>query len=217
MTNANLYARRVVRLLNKQYPAVVCPLAHGSTFQLLVAVILSAQCTDAQVNKITPVLFTHFPTAEKMAAGSLRAIEKYIHSTGFYRSKAKYLKSASAMVVRDFGGRVPKTMIELLRLPGVARKTANVVLSVAFGRDVGVVVDTHVIRLSWRLGLTNERAPEKIERDLMRVLPKRAWGRVPLQMIYLGREFCTARKPRCVNCPLSKICPSAFTVPREMF
>lgn len=206
------HVSKILRLLDTQYPTVVCPLTHRSTFQLLMAVILSAQCTDAQVNTITPALFKRFPTADAMARGSLSAIEKLVHSTGFYRSKATYLKGASAMIVRDFGGRVPKTMTELLRLPGVARKTANVVLSVAFGRDVGVVVDTHVIRLSGRLGLTNERTPEKIERDLMRVLPRGAWGRVPLQMIFLGREFCTARRPRCGDCPLQTACPSAFKV-----
>jgi endonuclease-3 len=194
--------------LKKAYPKAVCALNHRSAWELLVATILSAQCTDVRVNLVTPALFTAFPTPKAMAAASLPELEELIRTTGFYRNKAKSIQGAGRVVTEEFGGQVPHTMDELLRIPGVARKTANVVLGSWFGIAVGVVVDTHVLRLSRRLELTTQTAPEKVEQDLMREIPQTKWIEFSHQMIYHGRQICIARKPRCADCTLERLCNS---------
>jgi len=199
----------ILDTLAQTYPHAVCALNHKSAWELLVATILSAQCTDVRVNLVTPALFKAFPTPKAMAAASLPELEELIRTTGFYRNKAKSIKGAAQMVEADFGGQVPKTMDELLRIPGVARKTANVVLGSWFGIAVGVVVDTHVLRLSRRLELTKQTAPEKVEQDLMREIPQAKWIEFSHQMIYHGRQICLARKPRCADCTLERLCNSA--------
>jgi endonuclease III len=195
--------------LKKTYPHAVCALNHRSAWELLVATILSAQCTDVRVNLVTPALFRAFPTPKAMAAASLPELEALIRTTGFYRNKAKSIKGAGRVVTEEFGGKVPHTMDELLRIPGAARKTANVVLGSWFGIAVGVVVDTHVLRLSRRLELTKETIPEKVERDLMQVLPQSSWIDFSHEMIFHGRQICIARKPRCADCTLERLCNSA--------
>ena len=195
--------------LEKAYPKAVCALNHRSAWELVVATILSAQCTDVRVNLVTPTLFAAFPTPKAMAAASLPELEEIIRSTGFFRNKAKSIKGAGRVVEEEFGGKVPQTMDELLRIPGVARKTANVVLGSWFGIAVGVVVDTHVLRISRRLELTKETAPEKVEQDLMRVLPQSKWIEFSHQVIFHGRQICVARKPRCADCTLERLCNSA--------
>ena len=196
----------LLRRLAAAYPKAECALRHRNAWELLVATILSAQCTDARVNLVTPELFRKFPTPAAFAAATLPAIEEEIRSTGFYHNKAKSISGAAKKVVGEFGGRVPETMAELLTLPGVARKTANVVLGVAFGKAEGVVVDTHVLRLSRRLGLTRAEEPKKVEQDLMRVIPRGRWIAFSHEMIHHGRQICVARKPRCVDCPLETLC-----------
>ena len=195
--------------LEKAYPKAVCALNHRSAWELVVATILSAQCTDVRVNLVTPTLFAAFPTPRAMEAASLPELEEIIRSTGFFRNKAKSIKGAGRVVEEEFGGKVPQTMDELLRIPGVARKTANVVLGSWFGIAVGVVVDTHVLRISRRLELTKETAPEKVEQDLMRVLPQSKWIEFSHQIIFHGRQICVARKPRCADCTLERLCNSA--------
>jgi endonuclease-3 len=202
-------ARQVVRSLKKLYPEATCALMHENPFQLLVATILSAQCTDARVNLVTPSLFRRFPDAARMAAAPQEELEALIRSTGFFRSKAKNLKAMALQVVRDHGGEIPRDLEALTRLPGVGRKTANVVLGTAFGIPSGVVVDTHVKRLAHRLGLTLRRTPEQIERDLMAVVPPREWVDLSHRLIQHGRRVCVARKPRCNACELKPICPRA--------
>lgn len=199
----------LLRRLEKEYPKAECALHHRNAWELLVATILSAQCTDARVNMVTPELFRKFPTPQAFAQASLPAIEEEIRSTGFYHNKAKSISGAAKKVVSDFGGRVPDTMQELLTLPGVARKTANVVLGVAFGKAEGVVVDTHVLRLSHRLGLTRAEDPKRVEEDLMRVIPRDRWISFSHEMIHHGRQICVARKPRCIDCPLETLCDAA--------
>ena len=199
----------LLRRLEKAYPNAECALHHRNAWELLVATILSAQCTDARVNMVTPELFRKFPTPQAFAQASLPAIEEEIRSTGFYRNKTKSISGAAKRVVSEFGGRVPEIMEELLTLPGVARKTANVVLGVAFGKAEGVVVDTHVLRLSHRLGLTRAEDPKRVEEDLMRVIPKERWIAFSHEMIHHGRQICVARKPRCVDCPLETLCNAA--------
>jgi endonuclease-3 len=192
--------------LKKAYPKAVCALHHGSAWELMVATILSAQCTDARVNLVTPALFQAFPTPQAMAAASLPELEELIRTTGFFRNKAKSLKGAGRVVSEEFGGEVPKTMEELLRIRGVARKTANVVLGSWFGIADGVVVDTHVLRLSRRLELTKHDDPVKIEQDLMRILPRDRWIDFSHEMIFHGRQVCLARSPRCADCVLEPLC-----------
>ena len=192
--------------LQKAYPNAECALHHSNAWELLVATILSAQCTDARVNMVTPGLFRKFPTPQAFAAATLPAIEEEIRSTGFYHNKAKSISGAAKKLIADFGGRVPEAMAELLTLPGVARKTANVVLGVAFGKAEGVVVDTHVLRLSHRLGLTRAEDPKRVEEDLMRIIPRDRWIAFSHEMIHHGRQICIARKPRCVDCPLETLC-----------
>jgi endonuclease III len=201
--------KRIAELLRRlaaAYPNAECALHHRNPWELLVATILSAQCTDARVNMVTPELFRRFPTPKAFAEASLPAIEEVIRSTGFYHNKAKSISGAAKAIVSQYGGRVPETMAELLPLPGVARKTANVVLGVAFGKAEGVVVDTHVLRLSHRLGLTRAEDPKKVEEDLMRVIPRDRWIAFSHEMIHHGRQICVARKPRCIDCPLETLC-----------
>jgi endonuclease III len=199
----------ILDALRKTYPGVVCALNHKSAWELTVATILSAQCTDVRVNLVTPALFKAFPTPKAMAAASLPELEELIRTTGFFRNKAKSIQGAARVVVVEFGGEVPQTMEEILTLPGVARKTGNVVLGSWFNIAVGVVVDTHVMRLSKRLELTKETAPEKVERDLMKIIPQGRWIAFSHELIHHGRQICVARKPRCVDCTLEKLCNSA--------
>lgn len=203
-----LRAQEVLIRLKAEYPDATCSLDYESPMQLLVATILSAQCTDERVNKVTPALFDKYPTAEAMAAGDLSDIETLVRSTGFYRNKSKNILGACRMIMEDFGGEVPQTMPELLKLPGVARKTANVVLAHAFGINAGVTVDTHVKRLTNRLGLTKHQDPKRIERDLMQLLPQPDWENWSIRLIYHGRAVCSARKPECDRCFLADLCPS---------
>jgi len=198
--------RKILRALKKKYPLAECSLTHEDPFQLLVAVILSAQCTDARVNMVTPVLFDKFPTPETLAAATQKQVETIIRSLGFFRAKATNLRGMAAALVDEHGGEVPQTLEELVALPGVGRKTANVVLGNAYGIPSGFVVDTHVKRISRLLGLTNKTNPDQIERDLTRLLPKTSWIETPHRLIYLGREICIARRPRCADCPLLKYC-----------
>jgi endonuclease-3 len=194
--------------LAQAYPNAECALHHRNPWELLVATILSAQCTDARVNMVTPVLFKKFPTPTDFAHAPLVEIEEEIRSTGFYHNKAKSLNGAARKLVDEYGGKVPQTMDELLSLPGVARKTANVVLGVAFGKAVGVVVDTHVLRLSRRLELTHETQPVLVEKDLMKVIPLDHWIAFSHELIHHGRQICIARKPRCADCTLETLCNS---------
>lgn len=199
----------ILDILTKTYPGVVCALNHRSAWELTVATILSAQCTDVRVNLVTPALFKAFPTPKAMATASLPELEELIRTTGFFRNKAKSIKGAAKVVVEEFGGKVPQTMEELLRLPGVARKTANVVLGSWFNIAVGVVVDTHVMRLSRRLELTSQTAPEKVEQDLVKIVPQDHWIAFSHELIHHGRQICIARKPRCADCTLEKLCNSS--------
>jgi endonuclease-3 len=192
--------------LRRTYPDVECALFHRNPWELLVATILSAQCTDARVNMVTPQLFAAFPTPKAMAAATPAAIEEYVKSTGFYRNKAKSIHGAAKRVVEVYGGKLPQTLEELLTLPGAARKTANVVLGVAFHKAEGVVVDTHVLRISGRLGLTQSTDPKKVEQDLMRILPRDRWIQFSHEIIHHGRQICVARKPKCEICPLEDLC-----------
>jgi endonuclease-3 len=194
--------------LAQAYPSAECALHHRNPWELLVATILSAQCTDARVNMVTPGLFRKFPTPADFAHAPLVEIEEEIRSTGFYHNKAKSLNGAARKLISEYGGKVPQTMDELLSLPGVARKTANVVLGVAFGKAVGVVVDTHVLRLSRRLELTRETQPVLVEKDLMKVIPQDHWIAFSHELIHHGRQVCIARKPRCADCTLETLCNS---------
>jgi endonuclease-3 len=196
----------ILDALQQTYPNAVCALHHKSAWQLLVATILSAQCTDVRVNLVTPALFRAFPTPKAMAAASLPELEELIRTTGFFRNKAKSIQGAGRIITEEFGGKVPQTMPELLRIPGVARKTANVVLGSWFKIADGIVVDTHVLRISRRLGLTRETAPEKVERDLMRIVPQSQWIDFTHRIISHGRQVCIARKPHCTGCPLEPLC-----------
>ncbi len=196
----------LLRALKKAYPTVECALTHDNPLQLLVATILSAQCTDVRVNMVTPELFKKYRSAKEFAAAAPLELEKLIHSTGFYRNKAKSILGMAKIVSEKYGGNVPRTMAELLELPGVARKTANVVLGTAYKTAAGVVVDTHVMRLSNRLGLTKEKTPEKIERDLMKIVPQDDWIWFSHALITHGRTVCFARSPNCPGCPVKKEC-----------
>lgn len=200
-------ARRVYQKLDELYPDAHCALDHDGPFQLLIATILSAQCTDVRVNIVTPPLFKAYPTPEKMAEAKITDLEELVKTTGFFRNKAKNIKGAAMAIVEDHGGAVPDTMEELLELPGVARKTANVVLGNAFDKNIGVVVDTHVGRLSVRLGWTEETDPKKVERDLMALIPQKNWTMLSHLLIYHGRGPCKARNPKCDQCALIKSCP----------
>ncbi len=200
-------ARKIARALAKAYPDAVCALSHADPYQLLSATILSAQCTDERVNLVTPVLFRRYPTAESLAQSSQADVERIIKSTGFFRAKAKSLRGMAAKLVEEFDGEMPRTIEEMTKLPGVGRKTANVVLGTAFGIATGVVVDTHVKRIAHLLGLTKHTAPDKVEQDLMALLPKREWVNFAHRLIHHGRRICIARRPKCTACPLLKLCP----------
>lgn len=199
-------ATEILAILKQLYPSATCSLNYETPLQLLVATILSAQCTDERVNKVTPALFKRFPDAQSFAQGDREEIENLVRSTGFYRNKAKNIQNACIKIMQDFNGEVPQTMSELLTLAGVARKTANVVLAHAFGIIEGVTVDTHVKRLSNRLGLTQKSNPIHIEQDLMKLLPQPEWENFSISMIYHGRAVCNARKPDCLNCQLAHLC-----------
>jgi endonuclease III len=195
--------------LKKEFPKARTALEFSNPLQLLISTILSAQCTDVRVNMITPILFTKYRSVNDFANAEKSELEAEIKSTGFYRMKAKHIIGASSVIVEQFGGQIPKTMDELLSLPGVGRKTANCVLGGAYGIQSGIVVDTHVIRLANRLGLTKNHAPDKIEQDLMNIVPKKEWYRFSNLLILHGRKTCKARKPLCEKCVLSNICPSS--------
>lgn len=199
----------ILDALEKAYPKAVCALNHRSAWELLVATILSAQCTDVRVNLVTPELFKIYPTPEAMSKAPLPALEELIRTTGFFRNKAKSIQGAGRVVSQEYGGKVPQTMDEMLRIPGSARKTANVVLGSWYGIALGVVVDTHVLRLSRRLELTKETTPEKVEQDLMKILPQKKWIEFSHQIIYHGRQVCFARNPKCADCTLEHLCNSA--------
>ncbi len=199
-------ATEILTILKQLYPSATCSLDYQTPLQLLVATILSAQCTDERVNKVTPALFARFPDAQSFANADREEIETLVRSTGFFRNKAKNIQNASIKIVEDFDGNVPQTMEELLTLAGVARKTANVVLAHAFGVIEGVTVDTHVKRLSNRLGLTKKSNPVQIEQDLMKLLPQPEWEIFSISIIYHGRAVCNARKPKCENCDLAHLC-----------
>lgn len=204
----------VIAILKKTYPDAGIALKFSDVWQLLVVVILSAQCTDERVNKVSPPLFEHFPKVADFAECDLNALEKMIYSTGFYKAKARNIRAAAVKIVNEYGGKVPDSMEELLKLPGVARKTANVVLSTAFGKHVGVVVDTHVARLSGLLGWIPKKMSEtknavKIEEELMKIVPHKEWGKIAHLLIWHGRRVCIARRPKCEICPLNEICPSS--------
>lgn len=203
--------RRVQTILDRlaeHYPNAVCALHHKNAWELMVATILSAQCTDVRVNMVTPELFRRFPTPQAMAKASATEVEEMIRTTGFFRSKAKNIIGAAQRVVSEFGGKVPQTMEELLTIPGVARKTANVVLGSWYKIGVGVVVDTHVMRITQRLEVTKSTTPEKIEQDMMQLIPQQSWIDFSHRMIHFGREICIARKPRCADCFLEDLCNS---------
>jgi len=202
-------APEILTRLRATYPDARCALDYGNAFELLCATILSAQCTDARVNMVTPVLFAAYPTAETLARASQTDVEEIIKSTGFFRNKARSLVGMAQAVAADHGGEVPGTMDELLTLPGVGRKTANVILGNAYGLNEGITVDTHVTRLSRLLGLTRHDDPVKIEQDLMRLFPRDHWALLSHLLIFHGRQVCIARRPRCGECVLSDICPSS--------
>jgi endonuclease-3 len=198
----------LIRRLEEAHPDAACALTHEDPFQLLVATILSAQCTDARVNQVTPILFARFPDAAAMSRASQEELEALVRTTGFFRNKSKSIRGASQRLVEAFGGIVPRSMDELLSLPGVARKTANVVLGVGHGIAEGVVVDTHVYRVSRRLGLTRGKGPVDVERDLMKAIPRAKWIEFAHLLIFHGRRVCVARKPRCEACAVLDLCPS---------
>lgn len=200
-------AKKVLKTLKKEYPDAGCSLNFWTPFQLLIATILSAQCTDVQVNKVTPGLFEKFPKVEDFAVAPIREIEKSIKSTGFYHNKAKNIKAACQRIVDEFDGEIPNTMEELVSLSGVGRKTANVVLGNGFGKIEGFVVDTHVFRLSHRMGLVEGNTPEKVEQELLKLFPKKEWAYLSHALILLGRGPCQARKPNCEHCPMKTFCP----------
>ena len=198
----------ILKGLDEAYPDVKCALDHRSPWELLVATILSAQCTDVRVNMVTPELFKRFPTPAAMAKASLPELEEIIRTTGFYHNKAKSIQGAARKIVADFGGKVPETLAELITIPGAARKTANVVLGVSFKKAEGVVVDTHVFRISRRLGLAKGDTPQKVEQELMKVIPQKRWIDFSHQIIHHGRQVCIARKPKCDQCNLEQLCHS---------
>jgi endonuclease III len=198
----------ILKALDEAYPNAECALHHRSPWELLVATILSAQSTDVRVNMVTPELFRRFPTPQAMAKASLPELEALVRTTGFFRNKAKSIKGAAQKMVSDFGGEVPQTLAELITIPGAARKTASVVLGVSFGKAEGIVVDTHVFRIARRLDLAKGDTPQKVEQELMRVLPQERWISFSHQVIHHGRQVCIARKPKCDRCNLEQLCHS---------
>ncbi len=202
--------KEIIRILKKEYPDAKIALRFKNTWQLLVATMLSAQCTDVRVNKVTPVLFKKYKAISDFSEAGLKEFEKDIRSTGFYKNKAKGIIGSAEKILNEFNGKVPDTIEGLTSLPGVGRKTANVILSSGFGIVVGIVVDTHVIRLSGKLGFTENKDPGKIEKDLMKIVPRKEWGIFSHLLILHGRKICVARKPLCAECRINKLCPSAF-------
>jgi endonuclease-3 len=200
-------ARSIYRILTKEYPDARCELDFNSPLELLIATVLSAQCTDIRVNAVTPVLFNRFPTLETLAAAKLSEVEEIIYSTGFFRSKAKNIKELANKILNDFGGEVPNDLAQLVTLPGVGRKTANVVLGNAFGIP-GLTVDTHFGRLSRRFGWSDQTDPVKVEKDVAELIPEKEWTLLSHKLIWHGRRICHSRKPECGICPLAKLCPS---------
>jgi len=198
----------ILKALDEAYPDVECALVHSSAWELLAATILSAQCTDVRVNMVTPALFKRFPTSAAMSKAALPELEALIRTTGFFRNKAKSIKGAAQKIVAEFDGQVPQTLAELITIPGAARKTANVVLGVCFGKAEGVVVDTHVFRIAHRLNLAKGDTPKKVEQELMRILPQDRWIDFSHQIIHHGRQVCFARKPKCDQCNLEQLCHS---------
>jgi endonuclease-3 len=198
----------ILKALDEAYPAVECALIHSSPWELLVATILSAQCTDVRVNMVTPALFKRFPTPAAMAKATQPQLEALIRTTGFFRNKSKSIQGAAVKIVAEFNGQVPQTLAELITIPGAARKTANVVLGVSFKKAEGVVVDTHVFRIARRLSLAKGDIPQKVEQELMRVIPKDRWIDFSHQIIHHGRQVCEARKPKCDRCNLEQLCHS---------
>ena len=210
-SNRDLAPERIAAILkglDEAYPDVECALHHTSPWELLVATILSAQCTDVRVNMVTPALFKRFPTSAAMAKASLPELEKLIRTTGFFRNKAKSIKGAAEKIESNFAGKVPQTLAELITIPGAARKTANVVLGVSFKKAEGVVVDTHVFRIAHRLGLAKSDTAQKVEQELMHVIPEDRWIDFSHQLIHHGRQVCIARKPKCNRCNLEQLCHS---------
>ncbi len=216
MEPAKKRIRGLIEILRREYPHSRTALNFSSPLQILVATILAAQCTDERVNEITPALFKKYPTAADFARADRAELEKEIRSTGFFRNKAKAIIGAAAKIVSDFGGKVPDRMEDLLQLPGVARKTANIVLSSGYGKAEGIAVDTHVRRLAGRLGLSRQSDPEKIERDLLKVVPREDWLDFNYMLVNHGRAICRARKPRCPECSLLKLCPSGVKLHPEL-
>ncbi|MGE5259127.1 MAG: endonuclease III [Hyphomicrobiales bacterium] len=206
-------AKAIREILNSIYPQVKPQLLYRNPFELLVATILSAQCTDQQVNRVTPVLFKRMRDPQDFVRTPVAEIERLVRPTGFYRNKARNIKACCQALVEKHGGRVPRTLEDLVQLPGVGRKTANVVLGAAFGTP-GIVVDTHVGRIAGRLALTRHRDPKRIELDLMRLIPRNEWSDFSLRLIFFGRETCTARKPRCPVCPIEQLCPYPDKTPK---
>lgn len=206
-------AVEVCRRMDERYPEARCALRYSDPFSLVIAVLLSAQTTDVSVNKVTPELFRRWPTPQDLAGASPAEVADVIHPLGFYRTKSQHVVGCAQRVVADFGGQVPRTMEELETLPGVGRKTANIVLNNAFGIVEGIAVDTHVFRIATRLGLTSATTPLDAEQDLLGLIPREMWGPVNHQWVLFGREVCDARKPLCAACPLADICPSAFKPP----
>ncbi|MCM8822614.1 MAG: endonuclease III [Candidatus Omnitrophica bacterium] len=200
--------KAILKILEKEYPDTKTALKFRTPFQLLVATILSAQTTDVQVNKITPLLFRKFPGPAELATAEIQDIEKLISSINFYKNKARNIKMASEKIMKEYNGKVPETIEQLVKLPGVARKTANVVLNQAFGKNDGIVVDTHVKRVSQRLALTKNTDPVKIEQDLMKIIPKNQWGNFSFRVVQHGRAVCKAKNPACYNCVLLEYCPA---------
>lgn len=198
--------RQILGILDELYPNVTCALSHSNVWELLVATILSAQCTDERVNKVTPGLFAKYPTIQDFAAVRPEVLAVDIYSTGFFNNKAKSIVGAARTILRDFGGEIPRDLESLLTVPGAARKTANVVLGSGFGIASGVVVDTHVGRIALRLDLTREEHPVKVERDLIAALPRERWILFSHQLIHFGRQICAARRPKCGECPMASIC-----------
>jgi endonuclease III len=208
LQNKKMRTAEIISMLRKTYPDAKCALNHKNAYELLVATILSAQCTDVRVNIVTPALFKKYPNAESLAKAPQSDVEKMIQTTGFFRSKAKSIRESAADIVNKHAGKVPATMDELTALRGVGRKTANVVLGNAFDQNVGVVVDTHVGRLSHRLGLTTHTDPVKIEQDLMKLVPQQEWTLFSHLLIHHGRKICIARNPKCEQCPILALCPT---------
>jgi endonuclease-3 len=206
----------IIRILRREYPRSRTALEFQTPLQILVATILAAQCTDERVNRVTPALFRKYPTAAAFAAADRAELEAEIRPTGFFRNKAKNIIGAAQKIVRDFGGQVPSSMADLVTLPGVARKTANIVLSSGFGIAEGIAVDTHVRRVSGRLALSRQLDPEKIEKDLLKLVPRKHWLDFNYMLVNHGRKICQARKPRCPECPLQKLCPSATKLHPEL-